>query len=62
MKIWLWRIKEDRKRAFFWSVPGWVGDGVGGEGQWCQENISCADDYYSDGEMNCSIPRLAPKV
>ena len=35
---------------------------MGEEGQWCQENISCVDDYYSDGEMNCSIPRLAPKV
>lgn len=54
--------KRGQEKSFLLECS-WVGGRrVGEEGQWCQENISGADDCYSDGEMSCSIPRLAPKV
>lgn len=54
--------KDHRQIYFFWSVFGWVGGGMEKKNKWYQENYLCSNDWYSDGEMNGSVPNLPPKL
>lgn len=54
--------KRGQEKSFLLECS-WVGGRwVRGKTNGIRRTYLCADDWYSDGEMNCTIPRLPPKV